>query len=291
MIENMMREEIDYLASWLPVKIMEIVHDASPRCPDGWNRWHRHEEAEFLAVLEGAMKVETVGGGSRELTPGSVLVLGSLEPHRTYKKGHVRYIVLQLHLMAMLDAAPHLYSSALSEHPLPLSRHNAIYADDAVRRESFALIQAIYEEVSRRRTGFELAVSGYARLLLLHLVRHGSGDSISETNRMREVLDYVEGHLADPIRIRDVLPLVNVSYHHFLKSFKRCVGMSFIAYVHERRIRKAEKLLLTEDWSNEDIGLQCGFSTPAQFYNVFKRVNRCSPREFRKRMTAQSHSQ
>ncbi len=280
----MIHESVDYLAQWLPLKVWEIVHESTPRCPDGWNVWHDHDEAEFLAILEGSMIVETARE-QYELSPGSVLVLGSCEPHRTYKISYVRYIVLQLNLQSMLDVSPGLYSPILSERPHPLSRHNAIYENGTVRRESFALIGTILEETTRRLNGFELAVSGCVRLLLMQIVRHGSQETENLQHRMKNVLDYIEHHLAEPLRIRDMLPLVNVSYHHFMKSFKHYVGMSFIDYVHARRIREAEKLLLIENWNNEIIGRSCGFTTPAQFYNVFKRINGCSPREFRRSMT------
>lgn len=287
--KTMIHESVDYVAQWLPLNVWEIVHESTPECPDGWNAWHDHDEAEFLAILEGSMIVETARR-QYEMTPGSVLALGSCEPHRTYKASHVRYIVLQLNLQAMLDVSPGLYSPILSERPHPLSHHNAIYDNVAVRRESFALIQKILEETSRRQNGFELAVSGCVRLLLMQIVRHGFQESEYLLHRMKDVLDYIERHLAEPLRIRDMLPLVNVSYHHFMKSFKQYVGMSFIDYVHARRIREAEKLLLIEHWNNEIIGRLCGFATPAQFYGVFKRINGCSPREFRKRMAGNAAS-
>lgn len=286
MEQQISRETIAYIAPWLPIKTWEIVHDAAsaPRRPDGWNIWHCHEEAEFLAILEGTMKVETVDG-RYEPGPGSVLVLGSSEPHRTCKLFPVRYIVLQVNMKAMLDAGPSLYSFALAGHPHPLSRHNDVYAGDEVRLESFRLIRTILQEASLKRRGYELAVSGCVRLLFYQLVRNMPRENDFDPNRMRDVLEHIETRLSEPLRIRDLLPLANVSYHHFIKSFRQCVGSSFVEYVHGRRIRQAEKLLLTGDLNNEEIGYRCGFATPAQFYRIFKRLNRCSPNEFRRRLT------
>lgn len=280
MREKMVHEAVRHLAPGLPVTVYEVVRGDGPQAMNGWHPWHNHEEVEFLAVLEGRMAIETANDRF-DLHPGSVLALGSLEPHRSFKREPVRYIVLQADLKTLLDFVPGISPALLFERPHPLSRFNAVYRDDEARRESFRLIRAIFEEASQRRRGFELAVGGYMRLLLLPLVRSGLAEAPPEWLRMSRVLEAIEERLSEPIAIRDMLPLVNLSYRHFMMTFKRCVGMSFVSYVHERRIKLAEKLLLTTELTNEDIAVRCGFATPAQFYAIFKRIRGCSPRQFR----------
>ena len=275
-----MREAVEHLAPGLPVTVYEVVRGAGPKERSGWHPWHCHEEVEFLAVLDGRMAIETAGERF-DLGPGSVLALGSLEPHRSFKNEPVRYIVLQANLKLLLDVVPGISPALLFERPHPLSRFNGVYRDEEARRESFRLIRAIYEEASLRRRGYELAVGGYMRLLLLPLLRGGLPDAPPGWPRMSRVLEEIERRLSEPLRIADVLPLVNLSYRHFMAAFKRSVGMTFVEYVHERRIKLAEKLLLTTDLTNEDIAARCGFATPAQFYAVFKKIRRCSPKQFR----------
>jgi AraC-like DNA-binding protein len=83
-----------------------------------------------------------------------------------------------------------------------------------------------------------------------------------------------------------VLPLVHLEYHYFIKYFQTCTGMSFVDYLHFRRIKKAEYLLLTEPASIADIGIQSGFPNATQFIRIFKRYNGCTPSEFRRKRRA-----
>ncbi|WP_442951555.1 helix-turn-helix domain-containing protein [Paenibacillus sp. GYB004] len=49
---------------------------------------------------------------------------------------------------------------------------------------------------------------------------------------------------------------MNLSYSYFSKYFKRVMGLSFIEYVSIRRIKQAERLLLTMDGSIATIAEQ-----------------------------------
>lgn len=98
----------------------------------------------------------------------------------------------------------------------------------------------------------------------------------------KPVLDYVDAEYVNPIHIEDVLSLVHLEYHYFIKYFQKCIGMSFVDYLHFKRIKKAEHLLLTESLSIAEIGVQSGIPNNSQFIRIFKRYNECTPSQFRK---------
>jgi YesN/AraC family two-component response regulator len=66
------------------------------------------------------------------------------------------------------------------------------------------------------------------------------------------------------------------------------MGISFVDYVNYKRIKKAERLLLTGDLSIMEVSFEVGILNMAQFYKLFKRHNQCSPKEFKQRMRSQS---
>ncbi|WP_282936643.1 AraC family transcriptional regulator [Paenibacillus sp. RC67] len=101
--------------------------------------------------------------------------------------------------------------------------------------------------------------------------------------RLKPVLDYVEAHYFEPIRIQNVLTLVHLEYHYFIKYFQKHIRMSFVDYLHVRRIKASERLMLTKSLSIADIGVQSGFPNVTQFIRIFKRYNGCTPSEFRKK--------
>ena len=54
-------------------------------------------------------------------------------------------------------------------------------------------------------------------------------------------------------------------------------------YLIKYRVTQAASLLLKNpDKSIAEISIQCGFESPSNFSQMFKRYYRCTPREYRK---------
>jgi len=283
-------ERVNYHHPLLRYKIWDIT--LAPLF-SSWNVWHYHKEVEIILLLEGSMQVETVDQ-IYDLREGDVLIVGSSRLHRTRRHQPVKQIVLQFDMLAQLDTYTKDYAPILLEVSEPLDRFNAVIAAQAaVKKTMTELLIRIYQEASQRKSGFEVAISGAFKQLLALLIRHASPAapmSPADWQRLKPVLDYVEAHYAQPIRIHDVLPLVHLEYHYFIKYFQQCIGMSFVDYLHLRRIKKAEHLLLTEALSVADIGVRSGFPNVTQFIRIFKRYNGCTPSEFRKKRAARESS-
>ena len=84
--------------------------------------------------------------------------------------------------------------------------------------------------------------------------------------------------------MEEVCRIANVSYYYFVKYFKKVMGMSFLEYVNFKKIKKAERMLLTQDVSVTQVADSIGMPNMAHFYKVFKKYNQCSPNEYRKKM-------
>ncbi|CAG7645560.1 helix-turn-helix domain-containing protein [Paenibacillus allorhizosphaerae] len=294
--ETVSEEKVKYQNPLLFLKIWEIraSHPPNPLWP---SNWHYHKEVEFLAIEEGWLGVQTKHN-YYSLGPGDVLVLGSSQLHRTrkLKEGDLRYVVFQVDLHKHFDASTMPYLHCFSELTQPLGNLNYILRDNAqARREACSIIMDIFEESKSRVRGYELAISSSIKRLMLLLMRNdtqgvlgGSGSEESDLQRLRPVFDYIEWHLGEKIAVEDVCGLINLSYHYFIKFFKKAMGISFIDYVNYRRIKKAERLLLTQDLSIMEVGFEAGIPNMAQFYKLFKRHNHCSPKEFKQRMGSEA---
>lgn len=284
-------EEVVYQNPLLFLKVWEIQGMQPLRtAADVWN-WHYHKEVEFLAIIEGGLEVQTMSS-YRTLGPGEVAVIGASRPHRTWCADDkpVRYIVFQVDLVRHFDQSILPYLHHFSELTSPLESLNYIFEENPdARREACTLISDIYEETYKGRVGYEIAVSAAIKRLLLLLLRGDKRGLLRGTEeagvaRLRPVLDYVDGHLGERIAIDDVRRLLGMSYHHFIKTFKRTMGMPFVDYVNYNRIKKAERLLLTTDMSIMEISFEVGIWNMAQFYKLFKRHNQHSPKQFRQTM-------
>lgn len=97
--------------------------------------------------------------------------------------------------------------------------------------------------------------------------------------RMAQAL--VEDRFRDPhLALLDGAAAARLSAAHFSHLFHRQVGITFTRYVQARRVTEAKTLLRQGNRSITDICFACGFSSLTHFNRVFRRGERCSPRQF-----------
>ena len=102
---------------------------------------------------------------------------------------------------------------------------------------------------------------------------------------MKQIIEFVDEHLANKINMEEVSRLASMSYSYFSKFFKKATGSSFTNYVNLRRIQTAERLLVTSDSSITAIAASVGIENMAHFYKLFKRHIGCTPKEYIHRLS------
>ncbi|WP_441943531.1 helix-turn-helix domain-containing protein [Paenibacillus sp. 2TAB23] len=288
-------EEVIYQNPLLFLKIWEITADAPMTSSMEKHPWHFHKEVEFLAILKGHLGVQSKND-YRIIGPGDVIVLGASQPHRTHKPfaEALHYIVFQVDLGKHFDQSTMPYLYCFSELTEPLDKLNYIFdLSEAAKRETHSFILDIFTESQTRLKGYEISISSTIKRMLLLLLRNDTRNVLNytveaEINRLRPVLDYINNRLNDKLCVEEACAMLNLSYHYFIKYFKKTMGISFVEYVNYKRIKRSELLLLTSDLSIIEVSLEVGISNMAQFYKLFKRHNQCSPREFKLRMRSES---
>jgi len=280
-------EKVAYENPLLSIKVYQ-----SQRNNDFFINWHYHREVELLLVNHGVLDVYIEDDVVR-LNAGDVAIIGAKQLHRDRSLGMpLNYIVLQFDMDHFFDHSTMPYLRFFSETKSPLSQANYIFSENKqARSEAADCIHAILKEVTFKQTGYELAVSMIIKKLLLIMIRNDTRKALVESEdfdraRLRTVLDYVESHLHDRIQVEEVCKLANMSYYYFVKYFKKAIGLSFTEYVNYRKIKWAERILLTKDTSIAEVGDQIGMPNMAHFYKMFKKYNDCSPKQFQKKMLA-----
>jgi len=254
--------------------------------------WHYHEEVEFLLILEGELTAFYTEG-KMVLQKGDVALLGSSEPHVTIisKNGMLSYIIFQIDLRKYWDLSILNSMRHFSEVIRPLSALNYVYRENKeVRAATGTLIHEIYHEMNSKQIGYELAVSSRIKSILLLLLRHDRQLQLNYydnrlLDRIQPAIDYVESNLTEKLPVTELSRLLNMSYTHFIKTFKKAVGMSFTDFIAYKRIKKAEQQLLTNnDASIAEIAESVGINNLGHFYELFRRFNDCSPKQFKDRL-------
>lgn len=100
-------------------------------------------------------------------------------------------------------------------------------------------------------------------------------------SKISEALKYIDGHLEQAITLEMLAERFFLSPFYFHRLFSLIVGKPLAAYVRDRRVLYACKLLCDTDKSILDIALDCGFNSPQAFSRTFKAMQGISPREYR----------
>jgi transcriptional regulator GlxA family with amidase domain len=99
---------------------------------------------------------------------------------------------------------------------------------------------------------------------------------------LRRVREYIDGRLDDDISLDALAAVAELSRCHFARAFKQSVGTSPHAYVMQRRLERAERLLAETDLSLCQVALDSGFSDQSHFSSCFRRSFGEIPRSFRR---------
>ena len=73
----------------------------------------------------------------------------------------------------------------------------------------------------------------------------------------------------------------HITEAYFSRLFHKQAGVTFKQYLTSLRLEYARQLLEENKIPIIDVGYECGFNTPSQFYRAFKRVYKTAPSEYR----------
>lgn len=107
-------------------------------------------------------------------------------------------------------------------------------------------------------------------------------------NKISEAIKYIDENLNDTLSVELIAEHFAFSPYYFHRLFTAVVGKSLIAYVRDRRVAYACKMLNETDRKVLDIALDCGFDSAQSFSRAFKSIAGMSPTEYRSRNTAPS---
>ena len=157
------------------------------------------------------------------------------------------------------------------------------------------VIEAITVNLAREAAGGSSAGRLYAEtgceFLAHHLIYRYSNLSPTpprsmgglSSRRLRLALEYIEGTLGQPIKLRELAVLAGISARHFERAFRQSTGSSPHAYVMDRRLHSARDLLINRpELPIEQIALRLGFSSSSHFSSAFRRQTQLTPTDFRK---------
>ncbi len=240
---------------------------------------HTHDFYELFYVVKGRA-MHSVNGMSECLLFGTAELLRPEDSHEYsfINRYDMELISIGIEREVMQEILSFVEVSEgtvrACELPLKISYH-------AKKAESVASklmkLQRITDS-KRRRTYAKTLISQ----ILLDMLDHGE-ESLSIPFWLDALLIEMTKQDNFCMGLPRMLELSNVSQSHLNREMKKYLGLTPTEFINFKRIAYASELLLENKYTITEISGKCGFETASNFYENFKRVYDCSPKEFMRR--------
>lgn len=96
------------------------------------------------------------------------------------------------------------------------------------------------------------------------------------------VLEYINRNYKDISCLDEIADAVHTSKSYLCQLFSKNIGITVSDYLNSVRIKNACRILSEKDYNITETALLCGYSSPAYFCRVFKRIVHMTPNEYRR---------
>lgn len=100
-------------------------------------------------------------------------------------------------------------------------------------------------------------------------------------NRIQKVLSYIRKNIYKSIDIDSLAEIACLSKDHFIRLFKKEVDTTPLQYINQKKIEKAQLILITDNFSVKNIAYLLAYEDHVYFNRLFKKIIGTTPRQYR----------
>ena len=249
-----------------------VVFAERRRVGDEWNKiiWDRHHKDimchRLYLPISGSGRL-TLASGEIDLCPGRLYFLPAFSVLRSTINTEIdKYYI-------------HFRSSfSILEMYGYLSRHFSVEANES----TVSLVETVLQNYTDRSVKASMKVAGAMSILLSDFLDGISGNE-ANMPKFSAVLDYIDEHYTENIRLQALADIMNISTMYFSNAFKNTFNISPKQYVLNKRLAKSQQLLIETELSIKDIAYAVGFENENYFSEFFSSKMGISALKFRNR--------
>ncbi|MFC7785417.1 AraC family transcriptional regulator [Rossellomorea sp. GCM10028870] len=208
---------------------------------------HQHEFGQFLFPLQGSLDIQTKWQ-ELHLDPDHCFYLPPMFDHQYRSMDRNEFLILDIPLNYLPGDTGSMY------------------------------MQLDEQWVSIRYLLLEEAGNPENRMSLISLARYVTTKLQQSSSPS---IDYIHRHFMEPIRLETLAELEHYHPSYYSAWFKKKHGKSPKAYISELRLKEADHLLLSTEWSMSRISEELGFENSSSFTRWFVRHRGISPQQYR----------
>lgn len=251
---------------------------------------HWHEEAELTLITKGSgiYQIDLI---DYEVNEGDLLFIPPLLLHSIRHNETADFCsetyVFHVNFLGgnATDICSTRYLTPIINHELSVPYHipsaHPVYPS---LRECFTKITSLYTE---QLFGYEIALKSFLLQALFLLLQYSNPESATvsaSSDKLKNVLDYIDLHYAEALSISELAKLCYFSEYHFMRFFKKHMNITCIQYINNVRLEKAVELFEHGETSILEVSLSVGFHNLSYFHRAFKAKYHMTPLSFIKRL-------
>lgn len=229
----------------------------------------------MCAITEGAGYVDY--RGAAHFTPtGTLHLVAPGEVHANWATGEgCSYRNMYVPVPLLMDEASQLEPSAGAAPSFP----SVLIEDSSVLESFLSLHQAMVGSTSQLRR--DSLLLDFLALLASrsHMEVPVAEATGQESLAVRRAQEFLDEHYDQPVSLKDLAQLADLSPYYFHRSFCREKGIPPHAYQMQVRIARA-KSLLRENWPISRVAFATGFADQSHFTRHFKRIVGVTPAQY-----------
>ena len=122
---------------------------------------------------------------------------------------------------------------------------------------------------------------GIVYQLLAHFLKRAQPKVEMKDNRIEKAISYIRKHINENIDLGVLAESTCLSKDHFIRLFRKETGVTPLKYINQKKIEKAQLILVTDNMSVKSVALTLAFEDYSYFNRLFKKITGVTPQEYR----------
>ena len=237
--------------------------------------YHYHEFCKILLLLQGSGGYY-VDGQRYLLRSGDIVLLDAHSIHRPELDPDTPYERIILYI-----SPEYLRQQSTAECSLQAifsgDRGHVLRLPEKQRQKIFQMAAGLERDLAEKAFGREIFSNAGLLRLLVEIGRNrespetsGSSPAMPRSERISQILSYIDGHLADDLDAELLAKRFFVSKFHMMRQFRRETGTTIHLYITQKRLVKARELMDSGMRATEAC-YRCGWRSYSSFTRAYSK--------------------
>lgn len=272
----------------LVLNIGFAIHDAD------WN-WKNVNSpfTRLYYVTEGSAKIE-LPDGIHILRPNHMYFIPAFTPHTNICDSYFTHYYLHIYedLCSENDWLDHWkfpveikatdLDLSLFKRLCEINPHMSLQKSDPTTYDNNPTLMQNLIKNRQRAFCDKVESRGIVFQLLSHFFKYGETKIETEDNRIAKTILYIRKHINESIELEKLAEIAYLSKDHYIRLFRKALGTTPLQYINQKKIEKAQLLLITETLTVKEIAYLLAFEDYSYFNRLFKKITGVTPQEYRR---------